>query len=76
VALTWQIVFFFIAKDPVRHRPLMIPSVLEKLSYGAAVIVLVLQGRMHRSDLAFGGVDLLLGVLFAAAHFKTRPRIA
>jgi hypothetical protein len=76
VALTWQIAFFFIAKDPARHRPLMIPSLLEKLSYGAAVVLLVLQGRMHRTDLVFGGADLLFGILFVMAYFKTRPRIA
>ena len=67
--LAWQIVFFFIATDPVRYRPLMIPSVLEKLAYSAAVILLVLQGRMHASDLVFGGVDLLLGALFVIAYF-------
>jgi uncharacterized membrane protein YccC len=71
-ALAWQIAFFFIAKDPLRHRPLMIPSVLEKLSYGAAVILLVGQGRMHASDLVFGGMDLLLGILFVIAYFRTR----
>jgi len=75
-ALAWQIAFFFIAKDPARHRPLMIPSVFEKFSYGAAVVVLVLQGRMHSSDIAFGGADLLLGILFAIAYYKARPRIA
>jgi hypothetical protein len=75
-ALAWQIAFFFIAHDPVRHRPLMIPSVFEKLSYGSAVIVLVRQGRMHSSDLVFGGIDLLLGILFVAAYFKTRPHTA
>ena len=73
--LAWQIAFFFIAKDPVRHRPLMIPSVVEKFSYGAAVVVLVLRGRMHRSDLVFGGVDLLFGVLFAIAYLKTPPHV-
>jgi hypothetical protein len=26
---------------------------------------------MHASDVVFGGVDLLLGVLFAVAYFKT-----
>jgi hypothetical protein len=52
----------------------MIPSVLEKFSYGAAVVLLVLKGRMHASDLVFGGVDLLLGVLFAIAYFKTPLR--
>ena len=71
--LTWQIVFFFVAKDPARYRPLMIPSVLEKLSYSLAVSVLILQGRMHSSDLVFAGADLLFGFLFVAAYLKTRP---
>jgi hypothetical protein len=75
-ALAWQIAFFFIAKDPARHRPLMIPSGFEKFSYGAAVVVLVLQGRMHRSDVVFGGADLLFGVLFVIAYLKTRAHIA
>jgi hypothetical protein len=71
VALAWQIVFMFIATDPVRYRPLMIPSVLEKVSWGAAVIVLVLQQRMHKSDLVFVVTDLILGLLFVIAYFKT-----
>ena len=75
-ALAWQIAFFFIARDPSRYRPLMIPSVVEKFSYSTAVILLVLQGRMHPSDLVFGGVDLLLGVLFVIAYFKTSARTA
>ena len=74
--LAWQIVFFFIAKDPARHRPLIIPSVLEKLSYGVAVLVLVLRGRMHRSDLVFGAADLLFGVLFVVAYFKTQTGVS
>jgi len=75
-AFAWQIAFFFIARDPIRHRPLMIPSVLEKFSYSSAVIVLVLQGRMHPSDVVFGLVDLLLGLLFLVAYFKTAPATA
>jgi hypothetical protein len=39
------------------------------------VIVLVLQGRMHSSDLVFGMTDLLLGVLFVIAYFKTPARL-
>jgi len=61
----------FIATNPARYRPLMIPSVLEKVSYGVAVVTLVLQGRVHRSDLVFAGTDLLLGLLFVIAYFKT-----
>jgi hypothetical protein len=52
----------------------MIPSMFEKFSYGAAVLILVLQARMHSSDLLFAGTDLLLGVLFVIAYFKTPPR--
>jgi hypothetical protein len=71
VALAWQIAFIFIATDPARYRPLMIPSVLEKVSFAAAVIILVLQGRMHKSDLVFVYTDLLFGFLFVIAYFKT-----
>jgi hypothetical protein len=76
VALAWQVAFIFIAADPVRFRPLMIASILEKGSWGATVIVLVLQQRMHQSDLVFAGADLLLGVLFVISYFKTRARPA
>jgi hypothetical protein len=68
VSLAWQIVFFIIARDPVRFRPIMIPSILEKLAYGGAVVVLYAQGRMnHVQDLAFGLVDLLFAALFTVA---------
>ena len=73
-ALAWQIAFLFIARDPVRYRPLMIPSIIEKFAYGVAVVILVLQARMHSSDLVFAGTDLLLGVLFVMAYFKTPQR--
>ena len=76
VALAWQVAFIIIATDPARFRPLMIPSILEKVSWGGAVIVLVSQGRMHKSDLVFAGADLLLGVLFLISYFETRPRSA
>ena len=72
VALAWQVAFVIIATDPVRYRPLMVPSVLEKVSFGAAVIILVSEGRMHPSDLVFSATDLLLGALFVIALFTTR----
>ena len=76
VALAWQVAFVIIATDPVRYRPLMVPSVLEKVSFGAAVIILVSEGRMHPSDLVFSATDLLLGALFVIAFFTTRSRSA
>jgi hypothetical protein len=49
----------------------MIPSILEKFGYGATLLVLYFQNRLHPQDLALGGVDLLFGILFLAAFFKT-----
>lgn len=71
VALAWQLVFVVIARDPVRFRPMMIPSVLEKFAYGASFIVLYFQHRLHGADVGFGGVDLFFGVLFLLAFFRT-----
>jgi hypothetical protein len=42
VALAWQIAFLVIAWDPVRLRPMMIMSIVEKFSYGITVTTLVM----------------------------------
>jgi len=76
LGLAWQVAFLFIATNPPRYCPLMIPSMLEKFSYGAAVVVLVLQGRMHPSDMVFACTDLLLGAFFVVAYLKTPSRNA
>src|SRR4029077_20759256 len=60
LALAWQFAFLFIATDPVRFRPLMLPSMFEKFSYGIAIVVLVLEERTRSSDLVFAAADLLL----------------
>jgi hypothetical protein len=73
VALAWQLAFLVIATDPARYRLLMLPSIFEKVSAGGAIVVLVLQGRTATTDLTFAVIDLLLGVLFLLAFFKTRP---
>jgi hypothetical protein len=72
VALAFQFVFLVIAQDPVRLRPMMIPSMFEKFSYVAALIALYLQQRMHAADLALAAIDGLLGLLFVVAFVKTR----
>ena len=71
VSLAFQLVFFVIAKHPVLLRPMMIPSMLEKFGYGATLFLLFLQNRLHPQDLALGGIDVLFGVLFLIAFFKT-----
>lgn len=69
-ALAWQIAFCFMATDPVRYRPLIIPSIFEKFSYGVAIVVLVSQGRTNRGDLVFAATDFLLGVLFVSVYLR------
>jgi len=72
VGLAWQVAFAFIARDPVRLRPMMIPAALEKFGYVTVVVTLYLQARMRAPDLAMAVTDGLLGVLFAVAWVKTK----
>ncbi|MBK9316438.1 MAG: hypothetical protein IPM55_19675 [Acidobacteria bacterium] len=70
VAIAWQIAFLIISKDPRRYRPLMIASVIEKFSYGIAVVILYLQGRTGSMVLSTGMIDMVLGTLFLIACKK------
>jgi hypothetical protein len=72
VALAWQVAFLIIARDPERFRPMMIPSVVEKFTFGIAIVVLVMQGRTQETDLVFAATDLTLGVLFMVAYWRTK----
>jgi hypothetical protein len=74
VGLAFQFVFLVIARDPVRFRPMMLPSVVEKFGYFASFAVLYLGHRLHASDLGFATVDLVFGILFVLAFMKTAPK--
>jgi hypothetical protein len=74
VAIAWQVAFLVIAHDPPRFRPLMLPAVLEKLSFAIPVLALFLRERVATIVLVFGMIDLVLGVLFLAAWWSTRPK--
>ena len=71
--LTWQLMFLVISRDPQRYRALIAPSILEKVSYGVALIVLFLQHRLPLSVLAIGSGDWIFAFLFLAAYFTTKP---
>jgi hypothetical protein len=73
VAVAWQAAFLVIARDPVRFRPLMLPAVLEKASFGLPAIALWLGGRLAAQMLAAGLIDLTFGVLFLIAYLRTAP---
>ena len=70
-AVVFQVVFLILARDPLRYRSMMIPSVLEKAAFGIPVLLLFLQGRTSSMTLGFGTIDLILGALFVIAYLRT-----
>ena len=74
VAVAWQVLFLIISRDPVRYRAMMIPSVLEKATFGVAAVILFLTGRVPSLMLVFGLIDLTLGALFVAAYARTQAK--
>lgn len=73
VALAFQVLFLIIARDPVRYRLAMIPSVLEKVAFGGAVCILYAHGRVAPFLLVPASIDLALAALFLLA-FRLTPR--
>ncbi|HUN65115.1 MAG TPA: hypothetical protein VMW43_03375 [Bacteroidota bacterium] len=76
IAVLWQIIFIFIARDPVRYHPLMIFTVFEKMTLLPGFFVLFPQHRYPSSWIALGGLDLFFGLLFAVSWMKTGRRSA
>jgi hypothetical protein len=73
VVTAWAILFLFLSRDPVRFRPLMIPSMIEKFSFPPAVVVLYLSGRLPDSFLPLAAIDFLFGAAFLLSYIKTKP---
>ena len=71
VALAWQALFLIMARDPIRYRIVMIPATLEKVAFGAATVVLYLQGRLSPIILGGGVVDLIFVCLFVLSFRAT-----
>jgi hypothetical protein len=76
VTLAWQLAFWIIGSDPLRFRPLMIPSMIEKFGFVLALAILYALGRVGARELSPAVPDLVLGVLFVAAYVKTRAPTA
>lgn len=71
LAVVFQLVFLILSRNPIRYRPMMIPSILEKAAFGIPAVILYLQQRISTFTLAAGLVDSFLGVLFLLAYLKT-----
>ena len=72
ITMAWQFAFLVIGSNPIRFRPLMVPSMFEKFSYVVTLVVLYNQTRISAADFQAAIPDLLLGSLFVAAFVKTR----
>jgi hypothetical protein len=73
VAVAWQLLFLLVSRDPVRYRLVMLPSFVEKLTYGGALLVLFGLGRTGGTMLVSGLVDLVWGALFLVVYARTPP---
>jgi hypothetical protein len=71
LGLAWQILFLVVASDPRRFRLMMLPSILEKVSYGIALIVLHQEQRIPASSFRIGMVDWIWALLFAISFIRT-----
>ena len=73
VGAAWQVAFLIMAQDPRRYRLMIIPSIIEKFSFGIAVVALFTMGRASGTVLGFAMIDLVLGLLFIEAYRRTKP---
>lgn len=65
-----------LAGDPLRYRPIMLPAIIENVTYVAALLVLFRQQRIPSIALAPGLPDAILAIVFLASYIVTRARPA
>jgi hypothetical protein len=69
--VVWHLLFLVISKDPLRYRAMMPVAALEKLAFGAPVLVLYFQGRAALAIVGAAVIDLILGALFLVSYGRT-----
>ena len=69
--LCWQVLYLFLARDPLRFRPLMLPAFLAKASAPLALGCLVLQGRISSQWVTTAILDGVFAILFLIAFWVT-----
>ena len=70
VAISWQLAFLLIARDPLRYRAMMIPSIVEKATFGVAVLILFFSQRTSSMTLGFAIIDLIFAAAFILAYLR------
>lgn len=62
--ICWQITYLFLAREPLRFRPLMLPAFLAKASAPLALAWFTLAGRIYSQWLTTAILDGGFAVLF------------
>lgn len=62
--ICWQILYLFLAQDPIRYRMLMLPAFLAKVSAPGALLWLVFQRRISSQWVATAILDGVFALLF------------
>ncbi|KQT31936.1 hypothetical protein ASG29_08670 [Sphingomonas sp. Leaf412] len=74
-ALAFHALFWIIAGDPVRYRPVMLAAVAEKAAFTIPALLLVARGTVPASTALFAAIDAVLGIGFLLA-WRATPRRA
>jgi len=72
--VVWHVLFLVISRDPARYRAMMPVAAMEKLAFGAPVLILYVSGRAALAIVGAAVIDLILGALFLLSFWKTGER--
>jgi hypothetical protein len=70
--ICWQILYLFLSKDPIRFRPMMIPSFFAKASGSIALMWLYIQDRISSQWVATAILDGVFAILFLISFWVIR----
>lgn len=73
--ICWQVVYLFLARDPLRFQPIMAPAFLAKASAPCILFWLVLQGRISSQWILTAVIDGVFAFLFLTAFLITRREL-
>jgi hypothetical protein len=69
--ICWQILYLFLARDPIRFRLMMIPSFFAKASGPVALMGLYLQNRISSQWITTTILDGIFAMLFLVSFWVT-----
>ena len=76
ITIAWQVAFLVISTDPVRFRPLMPVTLVEKITFVIAIAAMLLAGRAVPPPIVAGAaIDAVLFALFTMAYLRTPTHV-